>query len=91
MPSQPDADAVAPPARRPERSAERIPAALILGSGGARGLAHVGVLRALEEDGRLAVRSITGTSIGALIGRLHAAGKLDAYVDWVAGLTRTDV
>jgi NTE family protein len=63
----------------------------VLGSGGARGLAHIGVIRALEENGHFAIRSITGTSIGALIGGLHAGGKLDIYADWVGKLTRSDV
>jgi len=50
---------------------------LALGSGSARGLAHLGVIRALEEAG-IEVDFIAGTSIGALIGAIHAAGKLDA-------------
>lgn len=60
---------------------------LALGSGSARGLAHVGVLRALEEAG-IAVQAIAGTSIGALIGAVEASGRLDALaaalraLDW---------
>lgn len=68
-----------------------LPISLVLGSGGARGLAHIGVIRALEEDGRFAIRSVTGASIGAVIGGLYAAGKLDVYADWVSGLTQADV
>lgn len=49
---------------------------LALGSGSARGLAHIGVLRALEERG-IAAEVVAGTSMGALIGAVHAAGKLD--------------
>jgi len=49
---------------------------LALGSGSARGLAHIGVIRALSEAG-IAVDCIAGTSMGALIGTVHAAGKLD--------------
>jgi NTE family protein len=63
----------------------------VLGSGGARGLAHIGVIRALEENGQFGIRSITGTSIGALIGGLYAGGKLDIYADWVSKLSRSDV
>ena len=74
-----------------EPNPSRIPVALVLGSGGARGLAHIGVIRALEQDGRYAIRSITGSSIGALVGGLHAAGRLDEYARWVATLTRGDV
>lgn len=74
-----------------EPNPSRIPVALVLGSGGARGLAHIGVIRALQQDGRYAIRSITGSSIGALVGGLHAAGRLDEYARWVATLTRGDV
>lgn len=74
-----------------QRAPERLPISLVLGSGGARGLAHIGVIRALEEDGRFAIRSVTGASIGAVIGGLYAAGKLDVYAEWVSGLSQTDV
>lgn len=50
---------------------------LVQGSGGARGLAHIGVIRHLEEFG-YRIRSIAGCSMGALIGGIYAAGKLDA-------------
>lgn len=63
---------------------------LVLGSGGARGLAHIGVIRALEKAG-LEIRHIAGSSMGALIGGIHAAGRLDAYEDWVRGLEQSDV
>ncbi len=46
---------------------------LVLGSGGARGYAHIGVLRAIEKYG-LQVDAITGCSMGGIIGALHAAG-----------------
>ena len=49
---------------------------LALGSGSARGLAHVGVIRAIEDAG-IKIDDIAGTSMGALIGAVHAAGKLD--------------
>ncbi len=49
---------------------------LALGSGSARGLAHLGVIRAIEEAG-IEVDIIAGTSMGALIGAIHAAGKLN--------------
>lgn len=63
---------------------------LVLGSGGARGLAHIGVIRELELKG-FAVRSIVGCSMGALIGGFYAAGKLAAYEAWVLELTEWDV
>ncbi|MEX2499408.1 MAG: patatin-like phospholipase family protein [Wenzhouxiangellaceae bacterium] len=63
---------------------------LVLGSGGARGLAHIGAIRALEERG-YRIESIAGSSMGAVIGGMHAAGKLDDYTDWVCGLEQSDV
>lgn len=64
---------------------------IALGSGGARGLAHIGILRALEERGEFDIEAITGSSIGSLIGGLYAANKLDEYADWVQGLSLTDI
>lgn len=64
--------------------------ALVLGSGGARGLAHIGVIRVLEEAGAN-ITAIAGSSMGALIGGMYAAGQLDAYQAWVEELERTDV
>ena len=63
---------------------------LVLGSGGARGYAHVGVIEELEAHG-FAIRSIAGSSMGALVGGVYAAGKLQAYSDWVRPLQRFDV
>ena len=62
---------------------------LVLGSGGARGLAHIGIIRYLEERG-YDIRSISGCSMGAVIGGIYAAGKLDDFSVTVirqAGLT----
>ncbi|CEJ13618.1 NTE family protein RssA [bacterium YEK0313] len=61
-----------------------------LGGGSARGLAHIGVLRALMRAG-YTPDVIAGTSIGAVVGGLHAAGKLDALADWATSLKRRDV
>ncbi|MEL7043533.1 MAG: patatin-like phospholipase family protein [Pseudomonadota bacterium] len=63
---------------------------LILGSGGARGLAHIGVIKVLHEKG-FSIESITGCSMGALVGALYATRHLDDYEDWVCELTRRDV
>ena len=63
---------------------------LVLGSGGARGLAHVGVIRWLEEHGH-EIRSISGCSIGSFIGGAYAAGKLDAVVDWMESFTKREI
>jgi NTE family protein len=64
--------------------------ALVLGAGGARGLAHIGVIEALEARG-FEIAAIAGSSMGALVGGIHAAGKLDAYRDWADRLERNDV
>lgn len=63
---------------------------LVLGSGGARGLAHIGVIRWLLAHG-YTVAGIAGASIGALIGGIHAAGKLEVYAHWVQALERMHV
>lgn len=63
---------------------------LVLGSGGARGLAHIGAIEALREAG-FRIESIAGSSMGALVGGMYAAGKLDTYTDWVCTLEQSDV
>ncbi|WP_232548864.1 patatin-like phospholipase family protein [Propioniciclava soli] len=64
--------------------------ALALGSGGARGYVHIGVLAELKERGH-AVAAIAGTSMGAVVGGLEAVGRLDDYRAWVETLTARDV
>jgi NTE family protein len=64
--------------------------ALVLGSGGARGYAHIGVIEEIERRG-YHIGCIAGCSMGAVIGGIHAAGKLDQYRDWVSGLAYLDV
>lgn len=64
--------------------------ALVLGSGGARGYAHIGVIEALEARG-FDIISIAGCSMGALIGGIYASGKLPEYRDWVCNLDYLDV
>ncbi|MEI2417064.1 patatin-like phospholipase family protein [Orrella sp. JC864] len=59
---------------------------LALGSGSARGWSHIGVIRALERAG-LAPDVVCGTSIGALVGAIYAAGRLDWLAEWVGKLT----
>ncbi|WP_457745931.1 patatin-like phospholipase family protein [Sulfurimonas sp.] len=63
---------------------------LVLGSGGARGLAHIGVIKYLEEH-NYKIESISGCSIGALIGGFYAAGKLDLYAKWLEELDVLDM
>lgn len=72
-------------------SASRKPrVGLALGSGSARGWAHVGVIRALEQAG---VRPdvVCGTSVGALVGAAYAAGELDRFEEWLLGMRMTDM
>jgi NTE family protein len=63
---------------------------LILGSGAARGLAHMGVIECLEHHG-YEIKSISGCSIGSVIGGIYSTGKLDLYRKWVCQLNKTDV
>ena len=63
---------------------------LVLGSGGARGYAHIGVIEELQAHG-YAIRSIAGSSMGALVGGMHSAGRLGAFRDWALPLQRYDV
>jgi len=63
---------------------------LVLGSGGARGYAHIGVIEVLLEKG-YEIKSISGSSMGALVGALYACGKLDMYKKWVLSLKFFDV
>ncbi|SMH45203.1 NTE family protein [Mesorhizobium australicum] len=64
--------------------------ALALGGGAARGWAHIGVLRALDEAG-IRINMIAGTSIGALVGGCYLAGKLDELEEFARGLTKRRV
>lgn len=63
---------------------------LVLGIGGARGLAHIGVIQWLTENG-YDIRSIAGSSMGALVGGIYAASKLEVYTKWVSALERMQV
>jgi NTE family protein len=71
-------------------SSDSTTVSLVLGSGGARGLAHIGVIQWLGENG-YTIRSIAGASIGALVGGIYAASKLDIYAQWVSALERMHV
>ena len=63
---------------------------LALGGGGARGFAHIGVIRTLLAHG-IEPDIIVGTSIGAVVGGCHAAGRLDVIEDWARGLTKRGI
>ena len=61
--------------------------ALVLSSGGARGLAHIGAIEELEANG-YKISSIAGCSMGALIGGVYAAGKLEKFREWMKTVDR---
>lgn len=61
--------------------------ALVLGSGGARGYAHIGVITELRARG-YEIAGISGSSMGALVGGLQAAGHLDEFAEWAKSLTQ---
>jgi len=64
--------------------------ALVLGSGGARGYAHIGVIEEIERRG-YDIACVAGCSMGAVVGGIYAAGKLDQYRQWIEGLDYLDV
>jgi NTE family protein len=72
------------PRRRPKR------VGLALGAGGARGLAHIGVLRSLSEAG-VPIDAVVGTSIGAVVGAAFAAGQLERFEQRLQEVVRIDV
>jgi NTE family protein len=63
---------------------------LVLSGGGARGIAHIGVLEELEKQG-YEIHSIAGTSMGALVGGIYASGKLEDFKNWLLGLQKKDI
>lgn len=64
--------------------------AVALGSGGARGYAHIGALEVLSERGHEVV-TIAGTSMGALVGSFAASGRMDILKEWALSLTQRDI
>lgn len=64
--------------------------ALVLASGGSRGLAHIGAIEVLEEHG-FRITSVAGASMGALVGGIYAAGGLDAFKEWMKTVDRMKV
>jgi len=64
--------------------------ALVLSSGGARGFAHIGAIKVLQEQG-FNITSVAGTSMGALVGGVFAAGRLKEFEEWVCSLDRMEV
>jgi len=64
--------------------------ALVLSSGGARGFAHIGAIKVLEQKG-YNITSVAGTSMGALIGGIYACGQLPQFEEWVTTLNMMEV
>jgi len=64
--------------------------ALVLSSGGSRGLAHIGVINELVKQG-FQITSVSGSSIGSVIGGLYAMGKLHEYTEWVNTFNKRDI
>lgn len=72
------------------KAPKKMTVSLVLGSGGARGLAHIGVIRWLEEH-NYAIQSISGCSAGAVVGGVYAAGKMDVFEEWVREINTLDI
>jgi len=63
------------------------PVSLVLSSGGSKGLAHIGVINELEKQG-FQITSVSGSSIGSVIGGIYAMGKLPEYTNWAKTLNQ---
>ena len=63
---------------------------LVLSGGGARGIAHIGVIEELEKQG-FEILAISGTSMGALVGGIYAFGKMQEYKNWIYTLDKLEV
>lgn len=61
---------------------------LVLGGGGARGIAHIKVIELLRRDG-FEIESVVGCSMGAVVGGIYCTGHMDAYRDWLLTLNRS--
>lgn len=64
--------------------------ALVLSGGGARGMAHIGVIEALTDQG-FNITSIAGTSIGSVIGGVYISGNMEGFRDWVTSVSKFDI
>jgi NTE family protein len=62
---------------------------LVLGSGGARGMAHIGVIEELQKEGYI-IKEVVGCSMGAVVGGIYCTGHLDEYKHWLIGLTKLE-
>ena len=64
--------------------------ALVLSGGGARGIAHIGVIEELLSRG-YTITSVSGTSMGSLVGGVYASGKLNEFKDWLCALDKLKI
>jgi len=72
------------------KQAKKPVVALVLGSGAARGWAHIGVIHELKEMG-IEPDMVVGTSVGSVVGGAYASGNLESFEDWISGLGRVDI
>jgi len=73
-----------------DKSSEQKTVSLVLGSGGARGMAHIGIIHWLKDNG-YDIQSISGASIGSLVGGIYALDRLDDFTGWVTALSKSDI
>ncbi|RLD52773.1 MAG: patatin [Bacteroidetes bacterium] len=66
------------------------PISLVLSSGGARGIAHIGVIEELEKQG-YEIKSVAGSSMGSVVAGVYAAGYLKEFKEWLLNLKRANV
>jgi NTE family protein len=72
------------------KQAKRPVIALVLGSGAARGWAHIGVIHELAEMG-IEPDMVVGASVGSVVGGAYASGNLEPFEDWISSLSRVDI
>lgn len=76
--------------RTPTKPRKKPRVALVLGSGAARGWAHIGAIHQLAEMG-IKPDIVVGSSVGAVVGGAYASGNLEPFEEWISGLRRVDI
>jgi len=74
----------------PAKNIENAKVHLVLGSGGARGVAHIGVINELQRL-NCKIVSVSGCSMGAVVGGIYCTGKLELFTDWLLSIKKRDV
>jgi len=74
----------------PTKNIENAKVHLVLGCGGARGIAHIGVINELKRL-NCKIVSVSGCSMGAVVGGIYCTGKLECFTDWLLTITKKDV